>query len=85
MGKGLLLVSGGVVIALIGVCWGLDARGMTSKFYNATIQSWRRIPFMQGWIERTPYQTFRLQTLIPWTAFGLLMIVLGLHLIATAG
>jgi hypothetical protein len=40
---------------------------------------------MRGWIERTPYRTFRLQTLILWTAFGLLMIVLGLHLIATAG
>jgi hypothetical protein len=83
VGQGILLIAGGILVALAGVGWGLDAWGMTTKFYGLTTRSWRKIPFLgAGWIRRTPYRVFRLQACIPWTAFGLLMIAIGIHLVA---
>lgn len=81
--KGMLLIAGGVLVALAGVAWGLDIRGITSGFYEFTIRSWAKIPVVgEDWIRKTSYRRFRMQAFIPWTVFGILMIAIGIHLVA---
>jgi hypothetical protein len=86
MTRGVLLVAGGLLIGTAGVAWGLDAWGMTKRFYNYTIRSWSRIPGVgESWIRMTPFRAFRLQALLAWTLFGLLLIGIGVHLMIAAG
>jgi hypothetical protein len=83
--KGILLLAAGAGIAIVGVCGGLDAAGVTTRFYRYTIRSWSKIPMLgQMWIRMTPYSTFRLQASIPFVLFGIILIVIGAHFLASA-
>jgi hypothetical protein len=79
---GVILVPAGLLVIAAGLLLWQDTGGITTKFYERTIRSWRKIPLLGAvWIRHTPFEAFRTQALAislggaMFTALGIFVLV----------
>lgn len=80
--EGIALVAGGIIMILWGVALWRNSWNITSRYYDMTIRSWRRIPILgYAWIRMTPFIVFRLECLVPAMLVGAVLIFAGITVI----